>query len=150
MAEILDTGYISLRTLIVKEWNRLILLDDKGKEVYSTTLDADNWIHEKEKEEVLVGYDQFGAPVFGNDPFESNQTLEYEITITGEDVSSLPATVNKSLIQEKYSISKREKDEKYRDCIVEEFDSFTFENVEDSLTIKHTIRVPKLSEWYDY
>lgn len=141
MAEIVDTGYISLRTLIVKEWNRLVLLDNEGEEIYTTTLDEDNWIHEREEEEVYVGADQFGAPVYTNSLYESNQTLEYEITITGADVDSLPATVTKSMIQEKYSTYKNES---YRDVIIEEFDSFTFENAEDSLTIKHKIRVPKV------
>lgn len=140
MAEVLDTGYISLRTLIVKEWNRLVLLDNEGEEVYSTELDEDNWIHDRDTENVLVGSGQFG-PVYDDIPYESNQTLEYEITITGEDIGSLPVTIEKSMIQESFSTYENKK---HRDCIIEEFDSFTFENEEDSITIKHKIRVPKV------
>lgn len=141
MAEILDTGYISLRTLIVKEWNKFILLDGEGDSVYETELKEENWIHDRDTEEVYYGEDGMGIPVYGDEEYESNEELEFEVVVKGSDVGSLPVTVSSTKVQEKYSANE---DNKYRDVSIETFSDYTFENVEDELTVKHKIKVPKV------
>lgn len=142
MAEINETGYISLRTLIVKEWNKLSLLDESDNEVVTVDLDETNWTHERDEESVRLGYDDRGRPVNVDEEFESNSEMKIEVVIKGSDVGALPATVTQSTIKENYSINDSEVDEKYREVSREQFQPFTFESVNDELTITHTISVP--------
>ncbi|WP_449355583.1 hypothetical protein ACUL41_06985 [Virgibacillus natechei] len=136
MAEILEGGYISLRTLIANEWNEITLLNDADDEVISVDLTEDNWIHSRLDEEVLVGYDNRGRPVYDTVAIESNSAMEIEVVVTGADLDTLPATVSQSVISETYSTDAG------REVSKETFQPFTFESVNDELTINHKINVP--------
>lgn len=137
MAEIREDGYITLRTFIAENWDTLSLQDETGNEVISINLTEDNWIHDKETKEVWAGYDGQNRPVYEDVEIETNQTMEIQVIVTGEDVETLPSTVAQSVIKgTSGTIS--------RDVSVETFQPFTFESTGDELTITHKINVPQL------
>jgi|SRR5690625_925531 len=136
MAEIREDGYIAIRTAIAENWNKVVLQDESNDDVVEIELTEDNWIHEREEEQVFVGYDNNMQPIYKTIEVESNQTMEIEFVVKGSDVDSLPTTVVKSAIVD-------ESGEVAREVAVEEFSPFTFETTNDELTIMHKINVPQ-------
>lgn len=134
MAEIQSNGYISIREHIVKNWNKIVLLDASNKQVFSTTIDGvkARWVHTKTSEQRVTGYNNFGEPITEQVEVESNPVLEISLSVTGADVS-IPSTVTKVQVL----------DTQNRIMTEETFTPFTFETAQDELTLSVKIQVPQ-------
>lgn len=135
MAEVTQDAYVALRTYITSYWRTVSLRNASNVEVKRLTYDNNKvkWTHTKTTERVQEGVDDFGDPIFIDIEVESNQTLELTITLSGADFP-LPSTITQSVIL----------DNNGKEVSVEGFQAFTFENTNDSLTIKHKIQVPAI------
>lgn len=133
MAEIREDGYVSIRTSIVENWNKLILKDEAENSVAEIDLTENNWIHEVDTEQVFDGYDGQGRPLYKDVEIQSNAQMEIEVVVTGTDID-LPATVVSSTIVDT-NLNK--------EVATEEFTAFSFETSNDELTVTHQINVPQ-------
>lgn len=134
MAEIQPDGYISIREHIVKNWNKIVLLDASNKQVFSTNIDGTKakWTHTRTTEQRVTGLNDFGEQITKQVEVESNQTLEISLTVSGADVS-LHSTVTKIQVL----------DMNNRLMTEETFTPFTFEAAQDELTLIIKIQVPQ-------
>ncbi|KYD26217.1 hypothetical protein [Geobacillus sp. B4113_201601] len=134
MAEIQSNGYISIREHIVKNWNKIVLLDASNKQIFSTTIDGTKarWAHTRSKEERVTGVNDFGEPITEQVEVESNPVLEISLKITGANVS-IPSTVQKIQVL----------DTQNRIMTEETFTPFTFKTAQDELTLNVKIQVPQ-------
>ena len=134
MAEIHSNGYISIREHIVQNWKKIVLLNDTNTQIFSTTIGSTKarWAHTKETAQIKTGETPWGEEIFETVEIESNPVLEISLTVSGADVS-LPATAAKIQVL----------DTQNRIMTEETFTPFTFETVQDELTLSVKIQVPQ-------
>ena len=116
MAEILNSGYQSIRDFVQANWKYIELRDGAGVAILRlSTADARvKWIHTA-----------------------NSQTLELQVVVKGSDAElSLPKTFGSSAI---YSVATGGSA-----MSIETFSNFTMEATGDELTVIHQLEIPQL------
>ncbi|MCM3160989.1 hypothetical protein [Metabacillus litoralis] len=142
MAELKADGYIDLRQYILDNWKYVEVMSDTGTKIVRLQIGTDQrakWTHTTTAtKRVIIGYNSFGEPMYGDVPLQDNQEMEVTINLSGADSDiTLPKTFGKVAL-------KKENKDGTDTVSLESFSPFTMSNTGDGLTIKHKIQVPQV------